>query len=127
MDKSTTEWFSSSFNRALATTCLIVDLKLKIGDDLDFYEMLTSPTYVGKSDFMLIVIGKNDNAMITIAYSPINNECNYMIKTFENFSSAQYKTGAEYVLSQIGDGQYYENDLSEIETCVSLFAKALED
>ena len=119
MNKSLTEWFSTSFDRATLTTCLAIDLQLQLGDDFEFGAMLSSPTYVGKTNYLL-VIGRNDDTMISIAYAPIHNIRKYNMSTFEDLNKADML----YVLSETCD-DYYENNSSDIETCLAVIAKAV--
>lgn len=128
MDKSTTEWFSTGFNRALLTTCLALDLKLKLGEDFDFYDLLTSPTYVGtgKSDFSLVVIGKNNDAMVIVVYATINNLHQYSVTVFEDYKDDQFESLAQYILSE-SCAKYYKNDVADIEMCIGLFAAVTKE
>ena len=127
MDKSTTEWFSTGFERATLTTCLAIDLKLELGDDFDFEKMLTSPTYVGESDDMLIVVGRNDNSLIVMNYRPITNQRKYMVLTLESSSESMISSFSEAFLLEICKGNYYKNDVEDIETNIKLFAKTVNE
>ena len=110
MGISSTEWFSTSLNRAMLTTCLAFDLKVELGNDFDFYDMLTSPSYVGfgKSDFSLVVIGKNN------------------VTVFEDYEDAEFETDAEFILSE-NCSDYYKNDVAEIEACIGVFEKTTNE
>ena len=116
MDKTATDWFSTSSNRALLTLLLTLDVGnsdvgKELGLDGDFLaEYITNGTYVGRSESILMVSGYVGNKVYTMLYMPVLGAAS--LTYYETSSPSALLI--ELALGQVCPDGVQANTLSEI-------------
>lgn len=116
-DRTASEWFSTSMNRALLTILLLYDLPSD--SSLVGGNILAGTTYLGKAGSTCILLGRDNDKMVSIYYVPLLKEASYSIHDLTYASDSALDITAERVFSENCDN-YYKNDDEDILRCVQL-------
>ena len=117
VDYSASDWFGSSYNRAMLTITLAADLSIQTGLDLSSLIDITTASFVGKESFTLVVSFYDQyGKLYTIFYAPVINTASY----YSTYGLSGQETALQAVLRQNCSEGLYKNDIEQM-------MKALKD
>ena len=121
MGFSTSEWMSTSRNRAMLTVLLCMDFIMEYNGDEANHPDLTQASYIGVIGGDSIVLNMHSaNRDLMIMYMPSAGTAAYTL------SDPYSDTVIEGALQQSTNGNYYKNDLSDIVAVAQELQAALE-
>lgn len=122
VDVSATEWYSTSYNRALLTVLLLLDCDelLVEGDLLDTTGAVVDTTYVGRGDSVLVAYYHAVDGDLIIMYNPEIGIADYMV--LDSYDEAK----AEFFMESFCPDGYYENNISDVMTVGDELMEILE-
>ena len=114
------EWFSTSFNRAMLTFLLSMDISLVV-DESEFVasESIVNRSYVARSGEVLSVYLHGEKQDCLILYSPTTGEATYVM------SEVKSDSAVKAMLSVLFEDGYYENNLLDIAEAARAIGDAL--
>lgn len=123
-DKSSSQWFSSTSNRALLTISLLTEVMVQDQEAVELVDVnLSKSSYVFRGGVQLGVLIQGDENSFFILFTPTSGEISYRIGNFaSNFL-------AEMMLDDFVDefgGSYKENDTSSLLEVLQLFKDAID-
>lgn len=121
---TTSDFISSSQNRALLTICLLLDLssssKENISDNLSV--MMSNATFVGIKDGLLIVNYYDNTYSYNVFYSPLLPDTAHYGKQYIGSNSSSI---LELTFGAVTD-KYYKNSLSDILDVLKILKEAVD-
>lgn len=120
MEYSTSEWMEDNGSRAFLTATICCDLVLSNVDDLFDFE-LTNDIYVGRSGLNIVICYYNDTTILSVFYTPMNDEASYILMDSVLPSTVAQKAVKDFC------GTCYTVDGDDFLICIEAIMEALEE
>ncbi|MBQ7454824.1 MAG: hypothetical protein IJS53_00155 [Clostridia bacterium] len=119
------EWWSTSLSRAMFSLLMLLDFSAQEGapGDVDLASMLSSASFVGKTDGLLCFFGADANYIVLIVYDAAENVACWRVEPNDD---AREDVLLEILTNWCVDG-YEENSVDDIISCMQILNDVLGD